>query len=159
MNIFYLDKDPKIAAQMHCDKHCVKMILEYAQLLSTAHRILDEDSVKSDKFYQVTHKNHPSAIWTRESKDHYLWLYDLFLNLCYEYSKRYSKNHNTKSTIGESLMMLPKNIKNNGWIDPPQCMPDYCKKKDTVDAYRKFYLEEKASFATWKIQQPEWWLE
>ena len=48
MNIFYLDKDPKIAAQMHCDKHCVKMILEYAQLLSTAHRILDEDSVKSD---------------------------------------------------------------------------------------------------------------
>ena len=159
MNIFYLDKDPKIAAQMHCDKHCVKMILEYAQLLSTAHRMLDADSVKSDKFYKVTHKNHPSAIWTRESKDHYLWLYDLFLNLCDEYSKRYSKNHNTKSTIGESLMILPKNIKNNGWIDPPQCMPDYCKKKDTVDAYRKFYLEEKASFATWKIQQPEWWLE
>ena len=159
MNIFYLDKDPKIAAQMHCDKHCVKMILEYAQLLSTAHRILDEDSVKSDKFYQVTHKNHPSSIWTRESKDHYLWLYDLFLNLCYEYSKRYSKNHNTKLRIGEILKMLPKNIKNNGWIDPPQCMPDYCKKKDPVEAYRKFYLEEKASFATWKIQKPEWWLE
>ena len=56
-------------------------------------------------------------------------------------------------------MMLPKNIKNNGWIDPPQCMPDYCKKKDTVEAYRKFYLQEKASFANWKIHEPEWWLE
>ena len=41
MNIFYLDKNPKIAAEMHCDKHVVKMITETAQLLSTAHRILD----------------------------------------------------------------------------------------------------------------------
>ena len=35
MNIFYLDKRPDDAAEMHCDKHCVKMILEYAQMLST----------------------------------------------------------------------------------------------------------------------------
>ncbi len=41
MNIFYLDSDPRICAQMHNDKHCVKMILEYAQLLSTAHRVID----------------------------------------------------------------------------------------------------------------------
>ena len=43
MNIFYLDKRPDDAAEMHCDKHCVKMILEYAQMLSTAHRVLDGD--------------------------------------------------------------------------------------------------------------------
>jgi len=41
MNVFYLDRNPITAAQMHCDKHVVKMILEYAQLLSTAHRLLD----------------------------------------------------------------------------------------------------------------------
>ena len=41
MNIFYLDRDPKIAAQYHLDKHVVKMIVEYAQLMSTAHRLLD----------------------------------------------------------------------------------------------------------------------
>lgn len=41
MNIFVLDQDPEIAAKMHCDSHCVKMILEYGQLLSTAHRLLD----------------------------------------------------------------------------------------------------------------------
>jgi hypothetical protein len=41
MNIFYLDEDPKICAQYHCDKHVVKMIIEYAQLFSTAHRVLD----------------------------------------------------------------------------------------------------------------------
>ena len=41
MNIFYLDRDEQKAAQYHCDKHVVKMILESAQLLSTAHRVLD----------------------------------------------------------------------------------------------------------------------
>lgn len=41
MNIFYLDKNPVMAAQYHCDQHVVKMILETAQMLSTAHRVLD----------------------------------------------------------------------------------------------------------------------
>ena len=41
MNIFYLHKDPIVAAQMSCDKHVVKMILESAQLLSTCHRVQD----------------------------------------------------------------------------------------------------------------------
>lgn len=41
MNLFYLSVDPEEAARFHCDKHVVKMIVEYAQLLSTCHRILD----------------------------------------------------------------------------------------------------------------------
>ena len=43
MNIFFLDKDPKIAAQLQCDKHVVKMILETAQMLSTAARAKGHD--------------------------------------------------------------------------------------------------------------------
>jgi len=38
MNIVYLNKSPRIAAIEHNDKHFVKMTLEYAQMLSTAHR-------------------------------------------------------------------------------------------------------------------------
>ena len=41
MNIFILDKDLQIAAQMLCDKHIPKMIIESAQMLSTVHRMLD----------------------------------------------------------------------------------------------------------------------
>ena len=41
MNIFVLDQDPTQAAQLQCDKHVVKMIVESAQMLSTAHRVLD----------------------------------------------------------------------------------------------------------------------
>ena len=48
MNIFYLDENPWVNAEMHCDKHCVKMILETAQMLCTAHRSLDGDE-QADK--------------------------------------------------------------------------------------------------------------
>ena len=41
MNIFYLDHHTQRCANQHCDKHVVKMIIEYAQLLSTAHRVID----------------------------------------------------------------------------------------------------------------------
>ena len=108
MNIFFLDKDPVIAAQYHCDKHCVKMILESAQLLSTAHRVLDEDDAHPD-LYKVAHKNHPSTIWTRSSEEHYIWLYELFRNLSIEFGNRYGKIHLSWNKLGFVLDSLPKN--------------------------------------------------
>ena len=161
MNIFFLDKRPDNAAEMHNDKHCVKMILEYAQMLSTAHRVLDGENVHPD-LYKIAHKNHPSTIWTRSSKQHYDWLFRLFRMLSAEYSIRYSngefKVHKTWDKLGKILETAPKNIVDNGWVDPPQCMPDHCKKPDTIDAYRNYYLTEKASFSTWNYsKQPTWW--
>ena len=157
MNIFYLDNHPDDAAEMHCDKHCVKMILEYAQMLSTAHRELDGNV--PDILYKSTHKNHPSTIWTRSSKQHYDWLFRLFRMLSAEYTLRYGKIHKTWEKLGKILETSPKNIVENGWIDPTQCMPDHCKKTDTIDAYRNYYLTEKASFSTWNYsKQPTWWV-
>ena len=64
MNIFYVDSDPVVAAEMMCDKHVVKMILESAQILSTAHRVLDGDErADIDGLYKTAHKNHPSTVW------------------------------------------------------------------------------------------------
>lgn len=82
MNVFYLSENPKECAEQHCDKHVVKMIIEYAQLMSTAHRILDgteyEDRTANSRrirrwrmggnykealLYKASHINHPSAIW------------------------------------------------------------------------------------------------
>ena len=161
MNIFFLDRRPDDCAEMHNDKHVVKMILESAQMLSTAHRELDGNNVP-DILYKSTHKNHPSTIWTRSSKQHYDWLFRLFRMLSAEYSIRYSdhnfKVHKTWDKLGKLLEQAPKNIVDNGWVDPPQCMPDHCKKSDTIDAYRNYYLTEKASISTWKYSnQPTWW--
>lgn len=166
MNVFFLDRDPQIAAGFHADKHVCKMILEYAQLLSTAHRVLDGslDGVLHDDrqnvLYRATHKNHPSAVWVRSELDHYRWVHDLLYFLIGEFRYRYGKPHATERLlpllldapynipIGESLVMA----------DPPQCMPDDSKNPDTVIAYRTYYVKHKYHIAHWKKRdQPEWW--
>ena len=157
MNIFYLDKEPVIAAQMMCDKHVVKMILESAQLLSTAHRVLDGD-VYADSvgLYKTAHKNHPSTIWTRASVHNYMWLYNHMISLMQEYTCRYGKHHASERLVAP-LRKTPTTIPVVDFSDPPQCMPDYCKTENTVSAYRYYYINEKASFAKWKNAKiPEW---
>ena len=157
MNIFYLDKDPVLAAQMHCDKHVVKMILESAQLLSTAHRLIDGDELADERgLYKATHKNHPSSKWVRDSSENYEWLWNLYDQLLKEYTYRYDKNHKSGRLL-HSLWTFPMDIQHNDFTPPPQCMPDYCKGSDTVEAYRTYYVVEKCDFATWKKRnKPEW---
>ena len=174
MNIFYLDKDPKLASKYHNDKHTVKMILELAQLLCTAHRVLDGElyieltnknrRVKRWKhntldniFYKTTHVNHPCSKWIRASKDHYEWTYKLFVELCKEYTLRFKKIHLTEVKLKNVLSTLPKNIPENGFVDPPQAMPNYCKCKNAVDGYRKYYMNEKRHINFWKNKIPDWY--
>lgn len=175
MNIFYLDEDPTKCAQNHNDKHTVKMIIEYAQLMSTAHRILDGsqytelqngrrikrwkmDSPKfEDTLYKASHINHPSAVWTRNCGENYRWLYCLWVNLCEEYTKRYDKVHLTYTKLEEILWNEPKNIPEGKFYPPPQAMPEHCKLEDTVQAYRNYYIVEKKHFSTWKNNIiPDW---
>ena len=100
MNIFYLDRDPVIAAQMMCDKHVVKMILESAQMLSTAHRVLDGDEYANKMgLYKMAHKNHPSTIWVRSSERIIEWLWEHYVALMDEYTYRYGKTHATERML------------------------------------------------------------
>ena len=181
MNIFFLDKDPKVCAQQHCDKHVVKMIVEYAQLLSTAHRILDGnqyfdksktgrkihrwklDEYREDKLYHAVSWNHPSAIWARESFHHYQWLWNLASELCQEYRHRYGgtndKQHKTSLVI-QKLSFAPDNISRTGvFQEPPQAMPEDVKiPGNSIEAYHNYYRVYKKRFATWKNREiPEWY--
>lgn len=146
MNIFYLDADPILAAQQQCDKHVVKMILETAQLLSTAHRELDGDAyADSVGLYKATHKNHPSAVWVRECVGNYHWAHVHLTALCAEYTRRYDKTHKTQRLLAP-LAVMPSAISSKDAItDVPQCMPDDYKCSDSVAAYRDYYQQEKLS--------------
>jgi len=156
------------------------MLIEYAQLMSTSHRIIDgteyysktknghkikrwlhPNSDLESELYKASHINHPSNIWTRSSKQHYDWLFRLFRMLSAEYSIRYSadgfKIHKSWDKLGKILETAPKNIEDNGWVDPPQCMPDHCKDDNVVKAYRNYYIQEKSSFAKWNYSgKPKW---
>jgi hypothetical protein len=123
------------------DKHVVKMILESAQLLSTAHHLLKSDN--APLLYKPTHSKHPSAVWVRQSKAHYEWLYNHFISLCMEYTKRYGKVHGTDSKLRNLLATPPINLLDNGFAPPPCAMPDEFKDGDSLSSYRKYYEAKK----------------
>lgn len=141
MNIFFLDFDPRKAANYHCDKHVVKMILETAQLLYCAHWMTNPDGLP-ETAYRKTHPNHPCAIWVRESLANYTWLCELGIALCDEYTFRYDKTHKTRSHI-EWLMFNPPPIANIGITKIRQAMPDEYKRPNPVEAYRTYYIRNK----------------
>ena len=157
MNIFYLSKIPKICASMHCDKHVTKMLIEYAQMMSTAHHVLDDEP--DPNLYKVAHLNHPSTIWVRSSKQNYLWMYKTWEFLHAEYQRRYGKEHLSFTRLNHLLCKAPDRLGAIGFFPPPLCMPEHYKTNDPIQSYRRFYLGDKSKFATWKSPavQPNWY--
>lgn len=152
MNIFYLDHDPTLCAQYHYDTHVIKMILESAQLLSTAHHLCGNGGP-----YKLTHQNHPSAVWVRESVAHYAWLYALMLSLGKEYTHRFGKIHKTINDHAETLWLTPKSIPMVGWKEPPLAMPDHCRVGSAIDSYRLYYTTEKLNLMKYTNREtPQW---
>ena len=154
MNIFFLDMDVKKCAEYHCDKHVVKMILETAQLLCSAHHVISNGSEEVP--YKLSHKNHPCSIWVRESLSNYLYLCELGLELCKEYTYRYEKRHKSQDVI-EWCIINKVQICDKGVTEPPKAMPDEFKVKDVVQSYKNYYIGAKSSFAKWKKRETPYW--
>ena len=154
MNIFYINEDPNIAAQELADDHIRKMQIESAQMCCTAHWMTGSEAP-----YKKAHFNHPSTKWVRQSIHHYRWLVKHGLEVCSEFTKRYGKSHKTQNVL-EWCRINEPNIPDNGFVEPPQCMPDEFKRKDTVEAYKIFYIEDKIKIKklSWKKlnNKPEW---
>ena len=185
MNIFILDEDPIQAAQLQCDKHVVKMIVESAQMLSTAHRMLDGKLIKKPSksgkrmvnyydlyegaddleaemlYYKAVHHGHPCTKWTMESSENYYWHYKHFVALCDEYTHRYGKVHKTDNLLRNALWTLPRNIK-QGSLTPfalaMKNFPDCIYPNDPVKSYKLYYHTKKEKFPMiWtKREIPEW---
>ncbi len=149
MNIFILHLIPSICSQMHCDKHVIKMILESCQMLCAVWHIVDPEHKLHEPPYKLAHKNHPCTIWTRTSLGNYNWLCELGLELCKEYTYRYSKTHASEGYIRVMSKKTPP-IPDNGFTTPAQAMPDMYKDEDAVEAYRTYYFFEKQRMHSWK---------
>lgn len=187
MNIFILSKNPVEAAQQQCDKHVVKMIVESAQMLSTAHRLLDgiesiekkyvngslparyrntrvwnlQDYTMEHALYRVAHAKHPCTIWTTQSACNYEWHYQHFIALCDEYTYRYGKVHATDTKLRELLKKHPINILKRDMTEFPLAMkahPECMIPSDPVKSYRMFYQTKKDRFKmAWTKRQVPEW--
>ena len=162
MNIFFLEHNPELCAKYHNDKHCVKMILETAQILSTAHRVLDGQELviydsRQELLYKATHINHPCSVWVRQSSQNYSWAYNLFVELLNEYTYRYGKTHKS-SELMRMLEYIPVRPADGEFTEPAQAMPDDVKVPgNSVIAYRKYYRKYKNHLAQWKNREIPFW--
>lgn len=163
MNIFILDDDIRQSAQYHCDKHVVKMVLESAQLMCSAHIAHNQPAP-----YKISkpHMNHPCAIWARKTQDNYFYLHQLALELCEEYTYRYNKIHASQAVI-DSLpwpSFLPKG-KQTPFATafrrdmPAENLQRILACSDTVSAYRMYYVLDKAHFCKWTGRSVPLWFE
>jgi hypothetical protein len=180
MNLFILDESPVKSARLQCDKHVVKMIVESAQMMSTAHRLLDGKEtkrpsksgktmtkywelpdVRENVLYKAVHWNHPCTLWTMKNIANYRWHYDHFFALCKEYEYRYGKVHSTFKLLELPLKIPPRKIK-DGLRSPfvlamksnPECIIEH----DPVKSYRLYYKTKKENFKmVWsKRETPKW---
>jgi hypothetical protein len=172
MNIFYLSHKLWRCARWHCDKHVVKMILETAQLLYTAHWVHASPGLPNFStapcrkgtdqrgYLSIRNKKHPSAKWARASRDHYVWLCGLGLALCREFSHRFGGVHSCEAHLRWLQANPPATLARKGWTDPPQAMPDEYRRPLAIDGYRAYYKlnkgEVRGMLAYSKRHRPHW---
>lgn len=154
MNVFALDRDPVRAARALCDRHVVKMTLETAQILCTAARA----RLGQDAPYRPTHASHPCVAWAAERRANWDWLVRHGLALADEYERRFGRVHASRAVIARMARAGPPP---RGRRRQPfaQVMPERYRDRDAVAAYRRYYVGEKAGFATWRspARPPRWW--
>lgn len=175
MNIFYLDRDPRKAARMHCDDHVRKMVMEYAQILSCAWHespLEHEQEFAKRNLLKRTHFNHPSTKWARQGVFEYSYVFSMWEELLLVYVERYGKPHKYTELRGH-LVCIPNYLTDETEVvdmPPPPCaFGDYkylantideADHDEVVDAYREYYRKAKGGFAKWGGDRPlpKWWL-
>ena len=184
MNIFVLNKNPALAARDHCNSHCIKMILESAQMLCAAHWIGWQHMLKPPPMknrdlqawlsenvrpefqppWKMTHVNHPCTQWTQRCWGNYMWLSLHGLELCAEYTRRYGKVHKSLEVHRWLNRVIPPTFENTTEICTDitpfaVAMPDeYKVPGDPVQSYRNYYSGAKRYLAKWpEGREPSWW--
>lgn len=157
MNIFRLDDNVERCAEYQCNTHLVKMIVEHSQLMSTAHHVLGS-RVDPSTIYKKTHVNHPSAVWARESKANYIWLWKLTRAMLTEYTYRYERIHAVESGgLINRLKKLPF-LPDVGPTPQRLAMPERYHTSNPVVSYRNYYVNEKSHLFAWKKRPMPSWL-
>jgi hypothetical protein len=158
MNIFFLDKTPEKSAQYLCDKHIPKMVLESAQMLSTA---VQKYTGELDYLYKSAYPNHPMTKWVGFNQANFNWSLKNANFISQEYCKRFDKIHKSSNILLNIYYNNHKfNIPEGNFTEPPQCMPDEYRDTDYVTAYRRYYNNDKKYFAKWEKGRscPKWWV-
>ena len=161
MNIFFLHEMPEISAEMLCDKHIPKMLVETCQMLSTAYQ---RHMGEHEGLYKPAYPKHPMTIWVGDSRANFDWAFDHAVAISQQFRQRYNKERKSSrilEILADEYQAENVNITDIGFTEPPQCMPDDYKDENYIQAYRDYYWYDKQYFAKWNkgIDAPAWWLD
>lgn len=138
MNIFFTSYDPFEAASCLDNKRLNKMILESAQMLSTA--LQDEKMISG--LYKPTHVNHPCNVWLRKSYHNCHWVAVWALEMAVIKEDKTNKVHKSVEVILNCLEFLNKQEATWTKITPPPNCTDYKDVKDVCLAYKMHLLSK-----------------
>ena len=150
MNVFASNRSPDLSARYLADRHVVKMVVESAQILSTAMTITGR---AIPGIYRVTHIHHP-CVQAAKDPEYFLWVVQHGLALSDEYTVRFHKTH----ASAEVLLRIAETVEIDRCANPqywPLAMPDEFKCADPHQSYIE-YLRNK--YKTWKDlgAAPKW---
>lgn len=97
MNIFASSPNPETAAITLDNKRVVKMVLETAQILSSAAHL---NGYHNHRLYRPTHTGHPCVLWASRSRRNAAWLLMHFDALASTYTRRYQRVHRSTMIRG-----------------------------------------------------------
>lgn len=165
MNVFILEKnnkgeiDWKKSAKSH-DNTRMKMILEHAQLLSTA---LNEIAGKRVAPYRSFNPKHPCCLWTKQTRKNFFSLFYFTQELLNVYHQRFgNKKHKVEEVLKEIEHLTHKpffnKLQGNKLTNPALAMPDCYKSDDVVESYRNYWVSKPTM--VYPINEiPEWFKE
>jgi len=173
MNIFFLSWDTNKCAELYCDQHVIKILLEIVQMLYTAWHVCGDPDMLlqapprkdgTSGYKPVSNRNHAMVMWVRSSEYNYVWTSRLGMSLAIEFNKRFNKIHSCSPHIMWLSMNIPpcltevKNLNAHysltgfpSWVTSvPQCMPEQYRDTDLIIANYNYYRGVKLRFARWK---------
>ena len=154
MNIFWLNRNGRVAAALHADAHVVKMILEMAQMCSNAYHHY-ATSRRPERVYKKTHMHHPMSIFVCQDASNFLMAVQFGLQLAREYTRRFGKTHKSEHVLRSMLLCRPDFASaappayldttvfgQYGTVRVPLCMPECFHDDNACVAYSNYYLDK-----------------
>lgn len=154
MNIFALDNSPILSAHYHCDQHLSKMLLESAQMLSTAYHSNNFDLIHVPDIYKPAYQGHPCTIWTCSSVPNMNWVITLCQTL-EEIRLDVGMNpHQSMVTILQIRDVLAFDFPSASWethLPFALAMPAHIKYKSGLSAVERYRLYYQFKSKQWHL--------
>jgi hypothetical protein len=163
MNIFALHTCPIRAAEMLCDDHCKKMLIENCQMFAncfTSERLAANDCPRTQKgtVRKYSYYNHPCSKWLREGQSNMKWLLDHSFAIETERLFRGYNPHFSMCFIQWVQKNFFDTVVPHGKQTPfSLAMPEQYKTSCPIQSYRNYYIGEKSHIFNWtKRPIPDW---